>query len=108
MKWETVKRRVVDEVCTMVIEGRAFQENILLDMVASDFAAVKQLPPKDRWHGEIRKAYADKVRERIDNWDIRCAGRLRDLFDGAFPPSLRKGELRADINERGDWVVELA
>ena len=59
-------------------------------------------------HTELFKAYADKAWEVVTNWDIRCAGRLRDLFPDAFPKSLRKGKLIAYMmdNENADWAIE--
>ncbi len=45
------------------------------------------------------------VLDRIHNWDIRQAGALRDLFPSYFPTPLRKGDLHADYDESGEWVL---
>jgi hypothetical protein len=47
----------------------------------------------------------EAIIKRIEAWDIRCAGTLRDLFPLAFPPALRSGRLIAEMNQEGDWVV---
>jgi hypothetical protein len=110
MKWETIKRRVADDLCSRIVEGRIQQEAILVDLVGSDFAVLRNMSADERGRGfgALRQVYAAKVRECIDGWDIRAAERLRILFPGAFPKSLCKGALCAYINEKGDWVVELA
>ena len=105
MKWETIKRRVADEVASAVEQGRHAPEEILADLVASNFEVLRQLPDGNKWHGPIRTAYAAQVRKRIEDWDIRAVGRLRDLFNAAFPPSLRKCPLIAEYDENGDWVI---
>ncbi len=101
MKWETVKRQVADGVRQMIIEMRHpdIMTTMLQDMVASGkFTLAHQAGP----------LYGDEAHRIIMNWDVRAAGRLRDLFGGWFPRSLRKGELvvyMAD-NKDSDWMIE--
>jgi hypothetical protein len=107
MKWEKIKNAVASEVAGAVQQGRHAQEEILADLVASDFDVLRQLSEKDKWHGPIREAYANQVYKRIKNWDIRAVNRLRDLFQNAFPRSLQKGSLLAELDDDGDWAVVL-
>lgn len=102
MKWDTIKKQVAAEVHSVIMQARNLDTDaeILIDLVASNFEILRGL---QLW--ELRKAYADKAAAVIDNWDVRAAEKLRDLFTGAFPRSLRKGRLVAEYDEKGDWVV---
>jgi hypothetical protein len=104
MKWDVIKRQVADEVAWAVREGRYAQEEILVDLVHSDFAVLRDLPEGKKWHGPIREAYADQVRKCIEAWDIRAVDRLRALFLSAFPATLRKCRLMAELRDDG-WHV---
>jgi hypothetical protein len=105
MKWELVKQKVADQVCSMVAQGRTMTAEMLVDLVRSDFEVLRRLPEAEKWHGPIREAYAAEVRKCIEAWDIRCVGSLRDLFPWAFPPSLLKKPLTAEYDDQGDWCV---
>ena len=105
MKWETVKTTVGREVRTAILNGQA-NDLILVDLIGSDFAAMKGTAGAAGCsHHAVTKLYADKAWEVIQNWDIRCVGKLRELFPAMFPKSLGTGPLVADMDESGDWVV---
>lgn len=101
MKWDRVKKKTASMVYTHILEGHSFETMavILLDGVAQN----KPVSKKDFY------VYADKAYEIIMNWDIRCAGKLRDTFPWAFPTSLCKpGQFCAGIDdESGDWELWL-
>lgn len=103
MKWEIVKNTVAREVFTMIQNGGC-APLILLDLVASDFEAAKGCHSH-----EISTKYAEQAYDKVMNWDIRCAGKLRELFPEYFPPSLRKGQLVCYVadNPNSDWGVEI-
>jgi hypothetical protein len=42
----------------------------------------------------------------LQDMDVRNVGALRDCMFDAFPKPLKKGELVADLNPRGQWRVE--
>lgn len=44
--------------------------------------------------------------KRIENWDIRCAKQLIDIFPEAVPKRLRGKALLCFMNEKGDWEIE--
>jgi len=48
----------------------------------------------------------ERVTRRIENWDIRCAKSLIDLFPEQFPKRLRGKMLKASMNEKGAWEIE--
>lgn len=105
MKWEVVKLTVAREVFTRIQQcgGGDVVASMLVDLVASGFEVAR-----GRHSHEIATAYADKAFKHVMAWDVRSVGRLRDLFPGFFPPSLRSGELvcyMAD-NANSDWMVE--
>ena len=105
MKWNAIKNRVAAEVFTQIIEGRSWETMsvILLDLAFGPRVG------QPFGHNKVFAAYADKARAVILAWDVRCAGRLRDLFPGHFPPSLSKGNLVTFLDdESGEWLVEKA
>jgi hypothetical protein len=101
MKWETVKATVAGHLHSSIIEGRSWETDsaILIDLLASNFELKRG---KDNY--SLRKAYADKAFEVVSNWDIRSASKLRDLFPGFFPPSLKK-KLIVEYGESGEWEI---
>lgn len=100
MKYEKVKQAVGRGVYTTVIEGRDF--NVMATILIDKMLGEKPKPIK---HYETFKEYADFAWEVIQNWDVRCVGRLRELFPQHFPPSLSKGSLVCEYDEQGDWAV---
>jgi len=105
MKWKKVKDQVAREVYTMIIEGRSMET---MATILVDFVITGTRPPGASLvcSRSSFKAYAAKAWEVIQNWDIRSASRLRDLFPGTFPRSLSKGNLKAFYDDQGDWSIE--
>lgn len=101
MKWETVKKYVANGLAQTIIECRDWQimTTILIDKLGDSQPAIART---------ACPVYAAKAREVIMAWDIRCAERLRELFPGYFPPSLRGPKrLIAEYDEAGDWVLNV-
>lgn len=98
MKYDKLKKQVAGVVCSSIHQMRHDEANIaaLLDCVAE----------KRKFYTSLNALEA-LVRERILAWDIRLVGKLRDLFPGAFPKTLRKGLLICDYSEQGDWCVTI-
>lgn len=95
MKYEQVKERVARGVYTQVLELR--------DQNAATYALMDAVAER-RPHRASLQVFADKCYEIIMAWDVRCVGKLRELFPGYFPPSL-KGPLEAGYDADGDWAV---
>jgi hypothetical protein len=100
MKWDTLLRDVARKVYNNVLEGRLAMDQILIDLIESDYAAITD----GGGANEIRKRYADKAYEVVMGWDVRSVGRLRDLFPYFFPENLQTGTLVASLEDAG-WVV---
>jgi hypothetical protein len=104
MKWEVIKITVARGVFNQCLQCLGDMPSLmLLDLVASDFAAAR-----GRHSHEIATAYAEKAFERVMDWDVRCVGRLREIFPQHFPESLRTGRLACYMadNANCDWMVE--
>lgn len=79
MRWEELKKKVVEYVEAL---------------------------PADEFN-QIRcnaQAEGKTVQQWLDNCDIRLVSNLREHARLAFPKSMRRGRLWADINEKG-WYV---
>lgn len=99
MKWETLQKRLAIEVSQNTRHLGNF-ENILLDLVACNFET-----KRDKSNSECISSYEKAVYDRIMAWDIRCVGKLRELFPHNFPNSLKNGNLSCYIDHIGDWCV---
>ena len=99
MKWDALKKRVASELYTSVMHG-ALTGEILADLAITGF---REKRGRDR--GQTIQAYANAVYEQVIAWDIRCVGRLRDLFPNSFPRTLRKGVLCGWQDDTGTWNV---
>ena len=95
MKYETIKKQVARNVYTQVFQCGAGWNEILVDLIHFE----KPIPPR-----QAIKDCANLAYDRIMNWDIRCIGKLRELFPDYFPKSLLKGDLILEYGENG-WEV---
>lgn len=106
MKWETIKKTVARGMYTHTLCCESgILAYMLIDLLGSNFDPIRMLPEGERSACNVSKLYADRVYDRIMAWDIRMVGRLRELFGGYFPPSLREGPLVAGYDEKGNWEV---
>jgi hypothetical protein len=100
MKWESIKLQVIQYMVPRLRAGIDIKQvtAILAHSLSHnvDFRTASK---------EVEDA-AVKV---VDNWDIRGAERLRDIFPEAFPKSLREGKLKAYMRDSdAEWVIEKA
>lgn len=102
MRWNTVKKRVADEVYTGILHN-----SFNYDAVA---ATLMDAVAECRTVRESAADLAFRCHEIIMNWDVRSVGRLRDLFPQYFPHSLKRGPLKAYMEDcdGSPWVVERA
>lgn len=110
MKWDKVLGEVAGRVYAQIIEARIWEIEaiILLDLMGCDFKLPDSVTKMSGWTHrgyDLRKIYADKALDVIMAWDIRMAGKLRELFPGHFPKSLRAGPLVAACDDDGDWAI---
>lgn len=116
MKWETIKRSVAAELHhrldLMVITGSG-EPHLELVKLIRDLNDGLPIPAKiqkllDAHHTLGRaliKAAHDEVDRIVPAWDIRSAGRLRQIAPEAFPKGMRSGRMNADLDEKGDWTL---
>jgi hypothetical protein len=100
MKWDVLKKKIAADVYTMIVNNGEYQAFALLDMTLAGFAPKKGVDSR-----MLILQYADIAEKFVLKWDIRMIGKLRDLFPGLFPKSLKEGTLVPDIDNNGDWVV---
>jgi len=100
MKYDKVKEHIGRELYSTIIGGHDVNilATILLDKCLSG-------RPKKAHSYETFKEYADFAWEVVQNWDIRCIGRLREIFPNYFPKTLQKGKLVAEYDDNGDWCL---
>lgn len=104
MNYETLKRRMADDVAASVLRATNYGG---IDAGALIAAVVFDAIAERRPVRESSEALAAECRRIVMNWDIRCVGKLRELFPTSFPRSLRSGPLLAEFNDGGDWVVSV-
>lgn len=110
IKWDTLKENIGAMIYSSIAELRDEKAvcQILADAAMSDYEALKQIRHKE---GELNRTfplireYAERARKIVMMWDVRCAGQLRDLFPMHFPKHMRTGQLIADYDAKGDWVI---
>lgn len=99
MRYERIKATVARSVYSQIIQHRS--ENCAAEMAAM-FDAVAEKRP----FGVSLQVLADRCYDIIMNYDVRCVGKLRELFPGHFPATLRKGQLIAVYDDTG-WDVRI-
>jgi hypothetical protein len=113
MKWETLKLRVTRELCHRVSLAMNGEVHVAATKLMRDLFDGVDLPESIRAYldrgnriGEsILEAAKDEVIRRVDAWDIRGVGVLRNIVPEAFPKNLRHGQLTAEPGGRGGWEV---
>lgn len=99
VKWETLKKRVADEVYS----GIKYQRHSYDAQAAAMMDAIAER----RTVQESAADLADRCHKLIMSWDVRAVPRLRDLFPTSFPKSLRTGRLGAYMEDsrNSHWIV---
>lgn len=106
MIWDTLKKRLAAEIATKTLYSSENAALVLTDLATSNFEAMRNRGKVgDSWR-HVLFDYRDAVYGQVMAWDIRCVGRLRDVFPDAFPRSLRKGTLTCYMDDKARWCVE--
>lgn len=66
------------------------------------------LLPDVEHHERALEDLRGRVAARLERWDVRHVGVLRDCFPSAFPPDMRTGSLNCFVGDDGKWRVEAA
>lgn len=104
MRYETIKQRAADHAAAGILRTfryGPFNEQSARAAAAMLFDSVAERRPV----ADSAEALAQHCRRVIDAWDVRCVGRLRELYPEAFPATLRRGPLVAEITDDGEWHV---
>lgn len=108
MKFEAIKHQVATGLHRVILHGGdGGPPGPPLKYEAAMAAMFDSLAERRPFQASL-EALANECRARVLNWDVRCVGKLRELFPDLFPPSLRKGPLVADYCDDGEWMVERA
>ena len=116
MKWDILKRRCARELCWRVGQATSLPTGEAAKAVAKllrdclDGYPIpdqigRHLEANGRFDAAVVEAAKDEICRRLDSWDIRAVGRLRDLIPEAFPRSLRNCTLVCLMDEEGCWCV---
>lgn len=101
MKWEKVKDAVGSLIYTSIVNGNTdIMPQILIDNMFMERPAKETIH-----HYKLFPKYADFSYNVVQKWDIRMAGKLRELFPDYFPKSLKNGKLVAEYDDDGDWSI---
>lgn len=97
MKYEKIKKQVAMNLYT-AIKTNLCCKDVYVILLEN---ALSNKPKKPR---EALQDAADFAYDTVMNWDIRCIGKLRELFPEIFPKTLLKGHLILEYGEDG-WEV---
>ena len=107
-KWEALKERIAAEQYSRVLY-RPDYEAAAVSMISTLFSTAEAGPWKEKWRERLAEL-ADEVHNRIRCWDVRCAGKLLELFPGYLPKKQQGLPFRVELvdNEAGtdcDWTL---
>jgi hypothetical protein len=69
-------------------------------------AAVRESKPGDvKSPRRIFEEWVDYGSKLIEGWDVRMVPKLIELFPSAVPKSWFGRRMRAEMNEKGEWIV---
>lgn len=110
MTWETIKRKAIQEFISRV--GGANQGLIGLGDSSPFLALLAQIERYTNTGSfkpatEILREWQDWGIHAIENWDVRCVGKLIELFPSCVPTHWhgRKLECWIEDNENCEWMV---
>ena len=104
MKFEAIKAWCKLELARQVAEERAKPGLTSACAAFSDitFNVVSTEEARQEHLNDILK-HGSRM---IDAWDVRCVGRLLDLYPDAWPEAVGK-PVCAEIDDAGEWVVRV-
>jgi hypothetical protein len=80
---------------------RSMEEKGSLPMGRDDGRGHRTLDACNDMLAEI-EAEAHKI---VDAWDVRCVGKLIELFPEALPKKYQKAKFDIDMDDDGDWNI---
>lgn len=104
-KWETIKDKAIDFVAGKSIWDCCYKNQVALVSLAMEATIGKDY----NW-----KKSTEELRQQaitiINNWDIRMAKKLVDLFPEIIPERLRDKPITCYMadNDNADWMIEFA
>jgi hypothetical protein len=105
VKYELLKARVAADLRTALERGLSHGSlNTGEAIIAAVFDSIAERRPLE----VSLDALIERTMSIVMNWDVRCVGKLRELFPDSFPKNLRTGSLVAYENDDdgSEWYVE--
>lgn len=109
LKFETIKRKALEEYYNRV---GSLKHGIFGSEGAPFLALVGQIEQlnstgKSRPATDILEEWQDYGQKIIEEWDVRCVGKLAELFPSCVPAYWKGQRLLAYMadNENCDWMV---
>lgn len=97
-KWELLKNEVAYVIGNL--HNMSAPIFALLQSVEQQLTGQRIRNWRDNTKGMIEKAQVI-----CDNWDIRQAGKLLELFPSIIAKEYRGRDFTCDMNKRGDWCL---
>ena len=107
-KWEALKARIARDQYSKVRSAFDFEAGTAA-LLAVLGKVEKGVSLRENWAHRLQEL-ADEVYDRIMRWDVRCAGKLFEVFPGYLPKNHEGRSFQAELldNEAGDdcdWVL---
>lgn len=104
IKWETVKRQVVQAMCL------SKQQTLQCDFIHSEkfraaYLALLAAVAENRHPSDVLEEWMQHAERIITSWDIRRAGKLLEIAELPLRGYTPGGRLVATYDEKGDWVL---
>lgn len=100
--WDNLKQRIARDVYSSInIYNQNAMTSILLEHLHN---------PTQDFRSECQKSLAylkNKAYDIVMAWDIRMAKTLFNIFPNSVGKTLREGNIVADYDEKGRWVLEV-
>ena len=113
-KWDALKQRLARDQYTKMLSCSGVDKPGSAALVAMVGAMVSGTLPKGQtlrqtWNDYLQ-VLAGEVYDLIMRWDVRCAGKLLELFPGCIPKNHQGRPFKAELldNEAGDdcdWTL---
>lgn len=100
MKYETIKAKAIDELRGAVSIGSQWPSDAL-------FLALQGAVEQRRNPRELAAEWTEEAVKIIKQWDVRCVGKLVELFPACIPKRFHGLAMRAEMadNEDADCIV---
>ncbi len=99
-KWEKLKN---EAACVLSSFSKSLNIGPLYGLLQSLEQQITREKIKN-WR-ENTKEMVLKAQKMIDNWDIRCAGKLFEVFPSIISKKYHNKSFNCEYNERGQWII---